>query len=106
MPPNRPKNAVFLSQVTLNFHLDIQTLIVRARDQTCLPCEFGLDLFSGSRDISYTNKKVTDSAKNRTLRSSLRAVIITARSELRKVLFLELSVTFLFVTLTSFSRRL
>jgi len=26
------------------------------------------------RDISYANKKVTDSAKNRTLRSSLRAV--------------------------------
>jgi len=37
-------------------------------------CEFGANPFSGSRDISYTNKKVTDSAKNRTLRSSLRAV--------------------------------
>jgi len=42
----------------------------RPRDQIRLPCDFGADLFSGSRDISCTNKKVTksDSAKNRTLR--------------------------------------
>ena len=31
--------------------------------QTRLPCEFGVNPFSGSRDTSYTNKKVTDSAK-------------------------------------------
>jgi len=48
--------------------------LVRARDQTCLPCELGANSFSGSRDISYTNIKVPDSAKNRTLRSLLRAV--------------------------------
>jgi len=29
---------------------------VRARDQTHLPCEFGSNPFSGSRDISYTNR--------------------------------------------------
>jgi len=39
-----------------------------------LPYGFGANPFSGSRDISYTNKKVTNSAQNRTLRSSLRAV--------------------------------
>jgi len=38
-----------------------------------LPCEFGANPFSGSRDISYTNKN-SHSAKNRTLRSSLCAV--------------------------------
>jgi len=30
--------------------------LVRARDQTRLPCEFGTNPFSGSRDILYTNK--------------------------------------------------
>jgi len=48
--------------------------LIRARDQTCLPCELGANPFSGSRYISYTNIKVPDSAKNRTLRSLLRAV--------------------------------
>jgi len=43
--------------LTLTFKL------VRARDQICLPCEFGANPFSGSQDISYTNKQVTDSAK-------------------------------------------
>ena len=43
-----------------------------------LPCEFGAYPFSVSRDISYTNKNVTDSAKSRTLRSSLRAVTTNA----------------------------
>jgi len=62
----------FLSLVTLTFDLDIQTR--PSEGPTRLPCEFGANLFSGSRDISYTKKKVTDSAKNRTLRSSLRAV--------------------------------
>jgi len=36
--------------LTLTFKL------ARARDQTRLPCEFGTNTFSGSRDISYTNK--------------------------------------------------
>ena len=60
--------------LTLTFKL------VAARDQTRLPCEFGANPFSHSRDIWFANKKnkqkVTDSAKNRTLRSLLRAVII------------------------------
>jgi len=63
-----------LIPLTLTFKL------ARARDQTRLPCEFGVNLFSGSRDISYINKKVKDSAKNRTLRSSLRAVIINRKT--------------------------
>ena len=50
-----------LSLMTLTFKL------IPARDQTRLSCEFGAYPFSGSRDISYTNKKVTDSTKNRTL---------------------------------------
>jgi len=59
--------------------LSLVTLILKlvgARDQTRLPCEFGANPFSGYRDISHSNKKVTDSAKtqNRTLRSSLCAV--------------------------------
>jgi len=76
----RPKNAVFLSLVTLTFDPDLQTCpsegFVRARDQTCLPCEFGANPFRGSRDISYTNKKMqTDGAKSRTFRSSPHVVI-------------------------------
>jgi len=56
--------------LTLTFKL------VRARDQTRLSCELGANPFSGSPDISYTNKKLpTDGVKNRTFRSSLRAVI-------------------------------
>jgi len=40
-----------------------------------LPWDFGTNPFSGSWDISYTNKKPqTDGAKNRTCRSSLRVV--------------------------------
>jgi len=49
---------------------------VRASDQTSLPCKFGANPFSSPRDISYTNEQVTDSAQNRTLRSSLRAANI------------------------------
>ena len=42
-----------------------------------LPCELGANLCSGSRDVSYTNKKTqTDGAKNRTFRSSLGLVSI------------------------------
>jgi len=63
----------FLSLVTFTFKL------VRARNQTRLPCEFGANLFSGSRDISYINKKTqTDGAKNRTRHSSLYVVITIA----------------------------
>jgi len=61
-----------LRPLTLTFKL------VRARDQTCLLCEFGANQFSGSPDISYTNKKHKKSQtapKTRTLRSSLCAVI-------------------------------
>jgi len=36
-------------------------------DQTRLSCEFGANPFSGSRDISYTNKKQTDGAKKQNL---------------------------------------
>jgi len=45
---------LFFSLVTLTFKL------VRARDQTRLPREFGANPFSGSRDISCTNKETTD----------------------------------------------
>jgi len=31
--------------------------LVQAKDQTRLPCQFGANPFSGSRDISYTSKK-------------------------------------------------
>jgi len=50
----------FFVLVTLTFKL------VCARDQTCLPCEFGANLFSGFRDILCTNKKTqTDGIKNK-----------------------------------------
>ena len=61
----------FLSLVTLTLTLTFK--LVRARYQTRFPCQFGADPFSGSQDISYsyTNKKQTDGAKNRTFRRSL-----------------------------------
>jgi len=63
----RAQNAVFVPD------LDLQTY--RLRHQTRLPCESDSNPFSGSGDISNTNKKPqTDGAKNRTFRSSLRAV--------------------------------
>ena len=49
-PPEMAEKCRSLSLVTLTFDLD------QARDQTRLPCEFGANPFSGSRDISYTNK--------------------------------------------------
>jgi len=52
--------------LTLTFKL------VRARDQTCFPCEFGTNLFRCTQGIS--NKQKSHSAKNRSLRSSLCAV--------------------------------
>ena len=46
-----------LSLVTLTFEaLTLTFKLVRARDQTCLPCEFVANQFTGSRDISHTNK--------------------------------------------------
>jgi len=60
---------------TVTWPLTLRFKLVRARDQTRLPCEYGANPFSGSRDIPHTNKKVTDSTKNRTLRSSLCAVM-------------------------------
>jgi len=69
----RAEKMPFLSLVTLTFKH------VRARDQTRFPCEYGAKPFSRSPDISYTNKKPqTDGAKNRTFRSSPRAVKITS----------------------------
>ena len=62
--------------LTLTFKL------VQVRDQTRLPWEFGAYPFSGSRDISCTNKKSqTDGAKNRTSQSSLHAVINARTNE-------------------------
>ena len=55
--------------------------IIPAMDQTRLQCDFGANPFSCYRDISYTNNKPqTDGAKNRTFRSSLRAVTINKHS--------------------------
>ena len=56
----------FLTLVTLTFKL------VRAWDQTHLPCEFGTNPFRSSGDISYANKKIqTDGVIDRTFCSSL-----------------------------------
>jgi len=63
-----------LSLVTLTFDLGLQTRFV-ARDQTRLPCEFGANLFSGSQDISYTNKKTpTDWQDQKTEHSAVDCV--------------------------------
>jgi len=67
-------HSAFLSLVTLTFDLDIQTRLSKQPNMS--PCEFGANPFSVSHSISYTNKKVTDSAKNRILCSLLRAVKI------------------------------
>jgi len=63
----------------LTFDLDVQTCPSDGPNQTHVSCEFDADPFSGSRDTLYKNKKKmqTDGTKNRTFRSSLRAVIIT-----------------------------
>jgi len=69
--------------LTLTFKL------VRARDQTRLPCEFGTNPFTGSHDdsgdISFTNKKLTDSAKNRSLHSLLHVVKATEPQKTRPI---------------------
>jgi len=59
--------------LTLTFKL------INGRNQTHLPCEFGANPFRSSRDISYTNKKVTDSNKNKTSHSSLHAAKTKAK---------------------------
>jgi len=55
VPAISAENLVFCQwwpwPLTLTFKL------VQARDQPCLPFEFGANPFSGSRDISYTNKQ-------------------------------------------------
>jgi len=48
----------------LTFDLDVQ--LVRARDQTRLPCEFGANLFSGSRDIYIHNLTHKQTKKSQT----------------------------------------
>jgi len=45
------------SQVTLIFDLDLQT---PSKGPNTSSCEFGINPFSGSRDISYTSIKTTD----------------------------------------------
>jgi len=52
-PPKGPKNAVFVPG-TLTFKL------AKAMDQSRIPCEFGANPFSGSRDIAYKTKRPTD----------------------------------------------
>ena len=75
-PPKWPENA-FSFFVILNFYLrhSIQTRPSEGPNTSSLWIwRKSVQRISGSRDISHSNKKVTDSAKNRTLRSSLRAV--------------------------------
>jgi len=56
-PPKGPKNVVFVPGDLDLWPLTLTFKLVRARDQTHLPCEFGANPFSVSRDISYANKK-------------------------------------------------
>jgi len=53
------KNAVFVSGDLDLWSMTLTFKLVWVRDQRRLPCEFGANPFSGSRDISYTNKKDT-----------------------------------------------
>ena len=69
----RAEKCRILFLVTVTFDLDLQ--ICPSEGQNTYSCEFDANPFSGSGDISCTNKKVTDSARNRTVRSGLRAVI-------------------------------
>jgi len=52
-----PENAVFDPGNLDLWPLILTFKLVRVRDQTRLPCEFGENPFSGSRNISYTDKK-------------------------------------------------
>jgi len=53
--PKGPKNAVF---VPADLDLDLQTRPSEGPRHP--PCEFGINSFSDSRDISYTNKETAD----------------------------------------------
>ena len=76
IPGISAENPVFVYGDLNHWPLTLTFKLFWARDQTRYSCEFGANPFSGSQDISYTNKKVTDSAKNWTWRSSLRAVMM------------------------------
>jgi len=79
-PPKDRKMPVFVPGDLDLWPLTLTFKFVQAKDQTRLPFELGADPFSGSRDISYTNREPqTDGAKNRTFCSSLRVVIITGK---------------------------
>ena len=69
VPKISAKNSVFCCwwPWPMTFDLDIQTCPSKGSN-----CKFGTNPFSGSRDISYINQKVTDSVKNRILCSYLR----------------------------------
>ena len=62
----------FLSIVTSTFDLDLQTR--PCERPNVFPVNMGQICSEAPRDISHTNKKVTDCAKNRTLHSSLHVV--------------------------------
>jgi len=65
-PPKGPKMP-FLSLVTLTFDVWPSHSNSSDRGTKHLFCEFGANPFSDSRDISYTNNKVRDSAKKHNL---------------------------------------
>ena len=56
-PPKGPKMPIFVAGYLKlsRFHLDLK--LFRARERTYIPCEFGANPFSCSRDVSYTSKK-------------------------------------------------
>jgi len=62
---NGDDSAVFPVCPRWPWPLTLTFKLVRARDQTRLPCEFGAKTFSSSQNIWVTNKKSTDSAINR-----------------------------------------
>jgi len=65
---------LFLFVVTLTFDFDFQTL----PNEGTITSSVWIWRKSVQQFPRYTNKKVTDSAKNRTLRSSLRAVMTSS----------------------------
>jgi len=66
-------NACFVRSDLDLWPLTLTFKLVRAKDRTRLPCEFGANPFSGSRDIWGTNKKSSQTALKTELH--LRAVI-------------------------------
>ena len=81
----RGRKCRFLSLGPWPLIFDLQTC--PREDQTHLQCKFGANPFSGSRGITYTNKKVTDNANNRTLCNSLRLVLRQQHSEVSANIF-------------------